>query len=506
MPQLSANLSADERPDEGRFGTLAAPVSANGYSCLPIPPGSKKTLQRGWSRYCRRSANAETVAAWVAKYPDHGLALACGGVLVVDIDEDDPVRAAELQAMTFLVLGATPLVRIGRAPRMALVYRVQGPSRIASTKVGKVDILADGRYVLAYGIHPTTRKPYSWVAESPATLPLAAVPPVTSTAAYDLIARLRIFFGVSEPSRSADAAKSAGDNKWSPSSRAATSDPRWTCDENGRVVDGREAYITALIYAAFARGLVSADQIANDAWRTFAVTADLARPKRDGKHGWAYSDAKHKARELIRRGKPRPEHKRERTPGFWTPGLKQSFLNLVDSAGAKGLLSPSTVAVSRAMLAHIVSGSSCFASTVTLSTKLGLAVTTVKKARRILVQAGFWTIVDTAGGRGRTAHYVPDPAALTISDPFGIASQKPTRSVSGSVPRQQTVYGAVTQKYREEGENYQDNTDEGESGSLSPNVHTKYIKSSASSGPVSPTCHDSGMSDATDTVAVVPQS
>ena len=98
------------------------------------------------------------------------------------------------------MLGTTPLVRIGRAPKTLLGFRCEeDPFRKLSTGTfvmpdgseAKVEILADGQQFVADGIHPDTGQPYLWPAGSPETVPLADVPPITLEQAQAVVAKAR---------------------------------------------------------------------------------------------------------------------------------------------------------------------------------------------------------------------------------------------------------------------------------------------------------------------------
>jgi hypothetical protein len=118
--------------------------------------------------------------------------IVCDNVAVIDIDIVDPEIAAERVARAKELFGPTPLIRIGRAPKLLLVYRVETPHEKFSTpelffgddidnkdmKV-QVEFLGKVQQFVAYGIHPDTREPYYWPNQSPLDIPLADVPVVT---------------------------------------------------------------------------------------------------------------------------------------------------------------------------------------------------------------------------------------------------------------------------------------------------------------------------------------
>jgi putative DNA primase/helicase len=90
-------------------------------------------------------------------------------------------------AQALELLGPTPLCRIGRAPKILLLYRVEIPHDKLSTPdllfgdgiKAKVEILAQGQQFVAFGIHPDTRAPYRWPEKSPREIPVSDIPLVS---------------------------------------------------------------------------------------------------------------------------------------------------------------------------------------------------------------------------------------------------------------------------------------------------------------------------------------
>jgi hypothetical protein len=93
-------------------------------------------------------------------------------VVAFDVDVLDRELVDQIVALIAQKLGPTPLVRVGRAPKVLLVYRpecrlkkLQTPELFFpdGTKA-KVELLGDGQQFVADGIHPDTGKPYTWSA------------------------------------------------------------------------------------------------------------------------------------------------------------------------------------------------------------------------------------------------------------------------------------------------------------------------------------------------------
>ena len=155
----------------------------NGYSLLPIGAGVKSPqIYRGfvtedgdgpwfglpgWQALCTERESAVKVAAWgrMANAQAGGLGLACGygGVVAVDIDDDDLLEP---------LLAVLPPVLVAKRGRKGatLLYRAAHPLPSNNYKGengrGLLDFLSTGKQtVLPPSIHPDTGKPYVWTTE-----------------------------------------------------------------------------------------------------------------------------------------------------------------------------------------------------------------------------------------------------------------------------------------------------------------------------------------------------
>ena len=404
-----------------------ATIAANGFHAFPIPPSSKRTHWSGWTRWCQSAPRPDQIARWADKQGHYGLALACGhACLAIDIDDEDAGRAGDLHALASALLGATPLVRFGRAPRRVLIYRVAGGNVASRRLAPKVELIGDGRYVVAHGVHPDLGRPYVWPERSPESVPLAEVPAPDAEAiaafaeavagVYDLPTSEPVV----APQPLVASLRALAPSRLVPSRASfVRPDPRWVLDASRRVCDGREAYLAAQVYRAFreADGDADAEGIASAAWARFCATADLTRARRDGGRPWRRPDALAKAHALLRRSPGSSGRSARRGPdGFWTGPVLAAFAHVVNARAAAGDLPPAAVAVSLAMTSLAHASGVCFASPATLASGLGLGVRTVKQARATLVAAGLWRVENNAGGRARGADYRPDPEALSAGE------------------------------------------------------------------------------------------
>src|SRR6516162_2746420 len=121
--------------------------------------------------------------------------LLCREVAAFDVDVLDPALVNRIGARIERALGLTPLVRIGRAPKTLLVYRLSRPFAKVQTpelffpdgSKAKVELLADGQQFVADGIHPDTGQPFRWMNGSPADVPIEELPTVTENEARAIV-------------------------------------------------------------------------------------------------------------------------------------------------------------------------------------------------------------------------------------------------------------------------------------------------------------------------------
>jgi len=319
--------------------------------------------------------------------------LACGEVLVVDIDLVDVAKVQAAMALVEQKLGPTPLLRVGSPPKIAMLYRAGFAVR--SAKIGAIDLLAQGRCVIAHGVHPSGRE-YEWLKASPSDFPLRDLPFASSMAVADLseaLARLQNFAAAPTEAPRHGLSVTPGNEP--------IRDPA-----SNRVTDGRDQHLSQLVWAAYCCGYATAGEIADDAWEAFVRTTDLTRPKRDGAEPWIYADALAKARYVLASGKPRLPAAVGCTP-FWTQECKRAFASFVAHYVAIQCLPRTLVAASDAMLGFLRGNDVCAASVETLANLSHLGTDRFKAVRRQLVRHRLWSPSNNLGGAYNTAEYTP---------------------------------------------------------------------------------------------------
>lgn len=161
-------------------------------------PGTKGR-DGNWSSFdwLARDGNEDDFKRWHAM--GAGVGIKTGGeagVIAIDADTLDLEHAKAIRKIVEARFGELP-VRVGNQPKALYVVRVSEPipyqridfgARNAKGVPDRVEILPDGRQFVAYGIHPKTRKPYSWPRPLP---PLAELPVITPAELTALLDELR---------------------------------------------------------------------------------------------------------------------------------------------------------------------------------------------------------------------------------------------------------------------------------------------------------------------------
>ncbi len=147
------------------FAETAPAYYAAGLPVIPLVPGQKKPIPKGWQTYGERAVDPATQEQWLARYPDANIGLALGkasGLCAVDVDGldvaiADRVLAALGLAVPWRRLGAKGFVALFKWREGLKSFQVKAPDGSVL-----VELLGPGRQVvLPPSIHPDTRRPYT---------------------------------------------------------------------------------------------------------------------------------------------------------------------------------------------------------------------------------------------------------------------------------------------------------------------------------------------------------
>ncbi len=179
----------------GSFGQFASTLAANGYRPVPLRPGEKTPIWKGWPDYTFADGDD-------SKFPLAGTGLITGHIIGIDVDVLDQALADRVSEIVVQRLGAAP-VRVGQWPKRLFMYRTDAPFFKKSTSVyrlptdapdakgHRVEILAHGQQFVAFGVHPGTGKPYSWGgAGDPLSIPAAELNHVTEARCDALVTEI----------------------------------------------------------------------------------------------------------------------------------------------------------------------------------------------------------------------------------------------------------------------------------------------------------------------------
>ena len=262
----------------------------NGYRITPIRTwGQKKGRGKapylvGWQKLFPTAVDA----TWKSR----STGIICGTqadgshLMAVDIDILDAELALEVEHQVQAILGETPLLRIGHAPKRLLLYRCQFSSTKLRFVEGGVELLAEGNQFVAFGLHPDTRRPYEWpTGHTPENAPLDTVP---TTASEKVQAFLGWLGNRLTPLRPVD-----------DQAEGRHGDQPIVTGADGLVRDGREVLLRDIVWRAFWESLPNPtiEGVSIASWEEFTRRAFLG----DGK--WKYHDCVVKVRNIIRRWK-----------------------------------------------------------------------------------------------------------------------------------------------------------------------------------------------------------
>ena len=141
----------------------------------------------GIGKWTSIQATPEQVDAW-SEEEDYGICLQTRQVRAIDIDIDDPKRAAAVRFAVEMALGVLPVRWRSNSGKCLLAVRVPGTisKRIIRTETGIIELLANGQQFIAAGTHPSG-VPYQW------ETPLDEIPEVTLEQLDEVWAALAAF-------------------------------------------------------------------------------------------------------------------------------------------------------------------------------------------------------------------------------------------------------------------------------------------------------------------------
>lgn len=267
------------RPSEGVFANVAKTLVQNGWSVFPQDaerrPGRVGTETIKWQKEHdleNQLPKPEALDSWVMHCGTLNAAAvmgpASGYSFAIDIDVLDEDLSIKISALADAVLGYTPLRRVGKAPKLALIYRYDPSDPISKISrhfsetnaegqvvpsENAIEILGKGTPLTFIGKHHKTGRYFQWLDASPLTSTPEVAPVVKAWQIKDFMERIdnevcRFHRGNSfiVPAEHID---------WDDEVRGKISSVRsaaggmpWVEDESGKVINGRESFMTNLVW------------------------------------------------------------------------------------------------------------------------------------------------------------------------------------------------------------------------------------------------------------------
>ena len=155
-----------------RFALIAWSLVHNGWRPLPGYAKEKRPSNSNWNIYnLRQWERDELNAMIVGRGQTHGETVCLAiqkEIVVIDLDILDEQQAKAAYDFAIRYLGATPLERIGFAPKRVLIYRNDGT--IKSRKLHPIEIFAGSGQIVGFGFHAKAGRDYQWPNRSPMNL------------------------------------------------------------------------------------------------------------------------------------------------------------------------------------------------------------------------------------------------------------------------------------------------------------------------------------------------
>ena len=171
--RTATGVSGTMRDPGDTLATLRLRLLATGYH--PLPCEGKAPPLKGWQT--KFDVNEAEIRLWERTWHLAGnTGLLTKFLPTADLDITDPAAAdaVEMLAREHFEERGHFMVRTGAAPKRCIPLRTDEPFgklvRVFTAPNGsehKIEILADGQQVVAFGIHPTTQQPYRWHGGSP---------------------------------------------------------------------------------------------------------------------------------------------------------------------------------------------------------------------------------------------------------------------------------------------------------------------------------------------------
>lgn len=166
------------------FASLAPKLRDMGWkSLIPLHNPGKRPIQTSWEAYSQSEPTDFEINRWGKLYPDAGIGLVSGpdGTIAVDLDFRDPAKSVRALSIANETLGATPLVRVGQAPKSMIFFRAEVNLDPGGRAFGGYELYRHSGQVVLYSVHPDTRLPYRWIEARPEDVSPSDLPVISQS-------------------------------------------------------------------------------------------------------------------------------------------------------------------------------------------------------------------------------------------------------------------------------------------------------------------------------------
>jgi hypothetical protein len=172
----------------------------NGFE--PIPLNGKIPIISEWQNL---RPTLEDIVSWERVHTgsvNTGILTRLTPAADIDVLDQEVADIIHGWVRAFIPHDCPELVRIGKAPKRAIIFRCDVPfSKVSTGKwvddagiEHQLEILCDGQQVAVYGEHPDTHQAYAWPGVSPGRIQHSALPILTLEAAQSLVDRAIVLF------------------------------------------------------------------------------------------------------------------------------------------------------------------------------------------------------------------------------------------------------------------------------------------------------------------------
>jgi P4 family phage/plasmid primase-like protien len=178
---------------ESYFSRYAVALAKAGYEPFPVKQNDKEPAVKEW----RSSIPLGQLKRWAANgLAESSIGLKTGKTPAVDIDVLDAEMSARFADIAREMLGDVP-ERVGQAPKRLFVCRTEAPfHKLKRTFIDPtgakhhIEILGEGQFFVAYGVHPKTHAPFQWMTvDEPLSIEADALPVLDVETAIELLDR-----------------------------------------------------------------------------------------------------------------------------------------------------------------------------------------------------------------------------------------------------------------------------------------------------------------------------